>query len=29
MGRGIKAACGQLQAGYSPAKHPEAPARRP
>jgi len=28
MGRGIKAACGQLQAGYSPVKHPEKPTRR-
>jgi 23S rRNA (adenine2503-C2)-methyltransferase len=26
MGRGIKAACGQLQAGYSPAKRAEKPA---
>jgi 23S rRNA (adenine2503-C2)-methyltransferase len=29
MGRGIKAACGQLQAGYSPAKRPEKPAHQP
>jgi 23S rRNA (adenine2503-C2)-methyltransferase len=28
MGRGIKAACGQLQAGYSPPKRPDKPARR-
>jgi len=27
MGRGIKAACGQLQAGYSPAKRRDEPAR--
>jgi len=29
MGRGIKAACGQLQAGYSPAKSSDKPDRRP
>ena len=28
MGRGIKAACGQLQAGYTPSKRPEKPAER-